>query len=305
MYYPFYLRPNWGALSKTIGSNTPPAGEKKKKSNPWQLRVCLQNQMCVQQPRITNASSSLKLKVQQFQGSNILHSETGFSFSQIQPNPSRWPIKRFSEKENMLNYGASEDDPAPYVDNLSSYLHISSLVLSCWLRWDVSFLPWQAVKAISWGWAPFICLLLVLSLTSCSPSCWDSASSEHTQLGRNSSPQESFIWFSSKPANRTETKRTSTSPVIPSEHTQKIAFVSSVKWHTARHRSALQAAVTPIRLTSFDRRPGNMQGALPIRDACHFYMLGSHIALHHRMTCVSMTRISMLYYTLCPQPDTS
>lgn len=92
---------------------------------------------------------------------------------QIQPSPSRWPIKRFSEKENTLNYGVSEDDPAPYADNLSSYLYISSLVLSCWLRSDISFLPWQAAKAILWGWAPFICLLLVLSLTSFSSSCWD------------------------------------------------------------------------------------------------------------------------------------
>lgn len=46
---------------------------------------------------------------------------------QTQSAPSRWLIKRLRE-ENVLNYRVSEDDLAPYTDNLSSYLHISSLV---------------------------------------------------------------------------------------------------------------------------------------------------------------------------------
>ena len=64
-----------------------------------------------------------------------------------QSPPSRQLIKRLSE-ENMLNYRVSGDDPAPHIDNLSSYLYISSLALPSWWWSRISLLLWQAVKAI-------------------------------------------------------------------------------------------------------------------------------------------------------------
>lgn len=48
----------------------------------------------------------------------------------------------------MLNYRISEDDPAPHMNNLSSYLYISILVLPSWWWSDISLLLWQVVKAI-------------------------------------------------------------------------------------------------------------------------------------------------------------
>lgn len=66
---------------------------------------------------------------------------------QAQAAPYRWPIKRLRE-ENTPNDRASKDDPAPSIDNLPSYLHISSLVRPSWWRSDISLLPRQAAAAI-------------------------------------------------------------------------------------------------------------------------------------------------------------
>lgn len=82
-----FLRPNWGALSKTIGSNS--SGSWEKQSNPWQLCVCPPNQTCAQRRWVTQASSRSQSKVCEFYGCNTLHNKPGFLTLQAQPAPSR------------------------------------------------------------------------------------------------------------------------------------------------------------------------------------------------------------------------